>query len=138
MTAFCAVSDVQDLMPKLVFSETSKPNLVQVGGYIAMIDAQLRAALQAAGYAPASLDPAALPLVTGWCAAGAADLTEQAAFPSADVGRTHRAMFQAGLDMIKKQALPGPGLSVGAVPLARSAENLNAAQPVFDRGVKQW
>ncbi len=111
--AYCAISDVQELVPKFTFDASSKPTLTQVTSLLDKVAADIDAALQGRGIATPVTSPTYL---VNWLknlnALGVAYRAMQGMFPSTaekdalPAWQTYRKDYKEGLKAIEDGKLP--------------------------------
>jgi hypothetical protein len=111
--AYCSLTDVQELVPKFTFSDTTKPTQTQVESLITRIAAEIDNALEVQGVNTPVTSPANF---VAWLqnlnALGVAYRAMQGMFPSTaekdalPVWQTYRKDYMEGLKAIQKGEMP--------------------------------
>lgn len=143
-TGYCTLDDVEAALPKLGLSETSRPTVTDVEGYVYDIAGEMRGVLSKAGYLVAQTDTDAQNSLRLINVHGAAALAEKAAFPGSDQWRDTWELYQGGLKAIRANevynlSVVGGGTSAVVPPrsfyTSNSTENLG---PRWRVNEQQW
>jgi len=142
--SYCALSDVQELIPKFSISATSTPTSTQVESLIDKIAVEIDAVLEAQGFTVPVTSPANFVLwLKNLNALGAAARAMQGMFPStADkdstpVWQTFRKDYQEGLEAIRNGDIPAglgkgaDGLNAGSLYTSGAISTDEYPEPVF-------
>lgn len=150
MADYCTTDDVQDIMPGIgTFTDTTKPTLLQVEGYITSVSAHITGVVKGAGYVTPVTDTDALQRLLDICAHGVAAMVMRGIRGrDAKEAEAFETIYQQGLDCIRDGEVVGLTVdTTAATYLPRSRYTTHPTDPdtgadyptpTFKFGTRQW